>query len=128
MGQLLAAAVPRASEQERTQVAALAEEVQQLTGDTVEVAFVDQGCTGKVVAEQAVQHGIQLEVVRLLQAKRGFVLRPRRWVVERSFAWLSRVRRLASDDEGLPTTRRGMPFLAFAILMLHRAVAVATRA
>lgn len=126
MGQLLAAAVTPASDQERTQVAALAEEVQQLTGDTVEVAFVDQGYTGKVVAEQAAKHGIKLEVVSLREAKRGFVLLPRRWVVERSFAWLSRFRRLARDYERLPTTLRGMHFLAFACLMLKNAAAMAT--
>jgi transposase len=128
MGQLLAAAVTPASEQERTQVAALAAEVQQLTGDSVEVAFVDQGYTGRAVADEAAAHGIRLEVVGLPEAKRGFVLLPRRWVVERSFAWLSRFRRLARDYERLPATLRGMHFLAFAILMLHRAVSVATSA
>ena len=128
MGQLRAAAVTPASDQERTQVAALAAEVQRLTGDSVEVAFVDQGYTGRAVAAEAAAHGIQLEVVSLPEAKRGFVLLPRRWVVERSFAWLSRFRRLARDYERLPTTLRGMHFLAFAILMLHRAVAVATSA
>jgi transposase len=53
----------------------------------VEIAFVDQGYTGDIPAEVAKEHGIQLEVIKLLQAKRGFVLLPRRWVVERSFAW-----------------------------------------
>jgi transposase len=124
LGQLLAAKVTPASEQERTQVATLAAEVQQLTGDTVEVAFVDQGYTGQAVAGEAATHGIQLEVVSLPGAKRGFVLLPRRWVVERSFAWLSRFRRLARDYERLPTTLEGMHFLAFACLLLHRAVDV----
>jgi transposase len=58
----------------------------------------------------------------LSDAKRGFVLLSRRWVVERSFAWLSRFRRLARDYERLPETRRGLHFLAFAILMVHRFV------
>lgn len=125
LGQLLAAKVTPASEQERTQVARLAEEVQALTGHTVEVAFVDQGYTGQAVAGEAATHGIQLEVVSLPEAKRGFVLLPRRWVVERSFAWLSRFRRLARDYERLPATLEGMHFLAFACLLLHRAVDVA---
>ena len=47
-------------------------------------------------------HGIRLEVVKLPEAKRGFVLLPRRWVVERSFAWATRFRRLARDYERLP--------------------------
>ncbi len=47
--------------------------------------------------ETAAQHGIQLEVVRYTKAKRDFVLLPRRWVVERSFAWAARFRCLARD-------------------------------
>jgi len=71
---------------DRAQVAALAKEVLQVTGHTVELAYVDQGYTGPNAAEAAEQHGIQLEVVKYPMAKRGFVLLPKRWVVERSFA------------------------------------------
>ncbi len=53
----------------------------------VEVACVDAGYTGEQPAQDAAAHGIHLEVVKLPEAKRGFVLLPRRWVVERSFAW-----------------------------------------
>jgi transposase len=67
-------------------------------------------------------HGIHLEVVKLLEAKRGFVLLPRRWVVERSFAWAARFRRLSRDYERLPETLAGFHFLAFVILMLKRLV------
>ena len=126
LGELLVAKATAASASERAQVAELAGEVQAVTGASVEVAFVDQGYTGRAVAAEAAAAGIQLEVVGLPEAKRGFVLLPRRWVVERSFAWLSRFRRLARDYERLPTTLEGMHFLAFACLMLHRAVAVAT--
>lgn len=58
----------------------------------MKVAFVDQGYTGQIPAAQAAAHGVQLMVVKLEEAKRGFVLLPRRWVVERSFAWASRFR------------------------------------
>ena len=68
------------------------------------------------------QHGIRLEVVKLPTAKRGFVLLPRRWVVERSFAWMARFRRLARDYERLAETLAGLHFVAFAILMAHRFV------
>ena len=61
-----------------------------------------------------------LEVVKHHEAKRGFVLLPRRWVVERSFAWTARLRRLARDYERLPTTLAGLHFIAFACLMLTR--------
>jgi transposase len=88
----------------------------------VELAFVDQGYTGDQPAEDAAQHGIQLEVIKLSETKKGFVLLPRRWVVERSFAWAARFRRLARDYERLPETLAGLHFLAFAILMLKRFV------
>jgi transposase len=122
LGHLLAARVTPANEQERARVAALAEEVQRVTGNTVEVALVDPGYTGPDPAEAAADHGIDPVVVRLPEAKRGFVLLPRRWVVERSFAWATRFRRLAKDYERLPETVVGLHFVAFACLMLHRAL------
>src|SRR5215218_2482664 len=124
LGHLLAARVTPANEQERAQVAALAEAVQEVTGNTVEVAFVDQGYTGDDPAAAAEEHGIELVVGSLPEAKRGFVLLPRRWVVERSFAWATRFRRLAKDYERLPETVVGLHFVAFACLMLHRAISL----
>ena len=67
---------------------------------------------------------MRLEVVKHLRAKKGFVLLPRRWVVERSFAWATRFRRLAKDHERLPETVAGLNFVAFACLFLDRAIAV----
>jgi transposase len=121
LGHLLAMSVTPANEQERSQVAALAEAVQEVTGEHVELAYVDQGYTGEAPAEAAKQQGIDLEVVKLPEAKRGFVLLPRRWVVERSFAWASRFRRLAKDYERLPETLIGLHFVAFVCLLLHKA-------
>lgn len=122
LGHLLALHVTAADEQDRAQVGQLAQQVQDLTGQTVEVAFVDQGYTGDQSAQDAAQHGIRLEVVKLPDVKRGFVLLPRRWVVERSFAWLARFRRLARDYERLPDVLAGLHFLAFALLLLNRFV------
>jgi transposase len=127
LGHLLALVVTSADEQDRAQVAELAERVQEATGESVELAFVDQGYTGEAAAEEAAAHGLRLEVVKLPEAKRGFVLLPRRWVVERSFAWAARFRRLARDYERLPETLAGLHFLAFAILMLKRLVEVLTQ-
>ncbi len=124
LGHLLALRVTPADAQDRAQVGALVAAVQDVTGASVEVAFVDQGYTGERPAEVATEHGIRLEVVKLPEAKRGFVLLPRRWVVERSFAWATRFRRLAKDDEGLPEMVAGLHFVAFACLMLHRLVTV----
>jgi transposase len=122
LGQLLAAIVTPANEQERAQVAELAEKVKDATGESVEIAFVDQGYTGDQAASAAAEHGIRLEVVKLPTAKHGFVLLPRRWVVERSFAWMARFRRLARDYERLSETLAGLHFVAFAMLMAHRFV------
>jgi len=118
LGHLLALKVTAANEQDRAQVEALAQAVQHVTGDHVELAYVDQGYTGETPAAAATQHGIKLEVVKHPKAKRGFVLLPRRWVVERSFAWAGRFRRLARDYERLATTLAGYHWLAFALLML----------
>ncbi len=124
LGHRLALQVTPANAQDRNQVGAVATAVQEATGATVELAFVDQGYTGEAPAAAAQEQGIQLEVVKLPEAKRGFVLLPRRWVVERSFAWATRCRRLAKDYERLPETVVGLHFVAFACLMLHRLVNV----
>ena len=110
-----------AKEQDRAQVGRLAEAVQQATGRSVTLAYVDQGYTGQVPREAAAEHGIALEVVKHTEAKRGFVLLPRRWVVERSFAWVSRFRRMARDYERLPETLAGLHVAAFVVVMLAQA-------
>ena len=114
LGYLLALHVTSANQQDREQVAELAEQVQEATGDNVEVAFVDQGYTGDRALDAARSAGIDLIVVKLPEAKRGFVLLPRRWVVERSFGWMARFRRLSRDYERLTETLAGFHFLAFA--------------
>jgi transposase len=102
LGHLLALHVTAADEQDWGQVEKLAEQVQQITGESVELAYVDQGYTGEHAAESAQKHGIWLEVVKHTEAKRGFVLLPRRWVVERSFAWAARFQ-IASGNPVLVT-------------------------
>ena len=121
LGHLLALKVTPANEQERDQVDQLAQEIQEVTDESVNLAYVDQGYTGERAAEAARAHGIKLVVVKLPGAKRGFVLLPRRWVVERSFGWAARFRRLAKDYERLPTTLAGMHLVVFLGLMLARA-------
>jgi transposase len=131
LGHLLAVRVTPANEGDRAQVEQLAQAVQDATGHNVQVAYVaqvayvDAGYTGEQASEAAGQEGIRLEVVKLADAKRGFILLPRRWVVERSFAWATRFRRLARDYERLPETLAGLHFVAFAILMAARFVQLA---
>jgi transposase len=121
LGHLLALHVTPADEQDRDQVAVLTEAVQGVTGESVELAYVDQGYTGDDPEGDAASYGIHLEVVRLPEVKRGFVLLPRRWVVERSFGWMARFRRLARDYERLTETLRGLHYVAFSFLMLRKA-------
>lgn len=113
LGHLLALVVTPADEQDRAQVAQLAEAPQDVTGETVELAYVDQGYTADEPAAAAAARGLRLTVIKLPEAKRGFVLLPRRWVVERGFARAARFRRLARDYERLATLVR-LHFLAFA--------------
>ena len=120
LGHLLTLLVTPANEQDREQVGELAQRVQEVTGQSVEVAFVDQAYTGDAPAEVAASQGMQLVVIKLPEAKHGFVLLPRRWVVERSFAWVARFRRLARDYERLPATVAALHLVAFTCLMLHQ--------
>jgi len=118
LGHLLAVAITPANEQERAQVDQLCQQVQEATEQSVQTAFVDQGYTGQNAAEQAQAHAIELVVVQLSEAKKGFVLLPRRWVVERTFAWLGRFRRLARDYERLSQNLAAYHWLAAVSLML----------
>jgi len=68
----------------------------------------------------AQEQGIRLVVVQRPEGSRGFVLLPKRWVVERSFAWASRFRRLARDYERLPAMLAGLYFAAFVCLLLPK--------
>jgi transposase len=120
MGTLLALAVTPANEAERRQVAALAQQVQEVTGGRVEVLYADAAYTGDETAVAAEEQGMCLVVVKRPEASKGFVLLPQRWVVERSFAWASRFRRLTRDYERLPATLIGLHFAAFVCLLLPK--------
>jgi len=120
LGHLLALHVSPADLQERDFAAGLAEAVQEVTGGTVKVAFVDQGDTGEATATDVAEQGVELIVVKHTEAKKGFVLLPRRWVVERTFGWLGRFRRLTRDYERLPETLAAWHWVAFIALMLGR--------
>ena len=126
IGNLLALLVTPANEQERAQVYELSEQVQEVTGASVKTAFVDQDYTGDDAHKDAQENGIKLEVVKRPEGTKGFVLLPRRWVVERSFGWMARFRRLSRDFERLPEVLAGFHFIALAILMVKRVVALIT--
>ncbi len=64
--------------------------------------------------------GLALVIVRRVAGATGFVVQPRRWVVERTLGWLGRWRRLSKDYEELPEVSEAMVTLAMIRLMLHR--------
>jgi transposase len=124
LGQLLVIHVTPANAQDRDQVETLAAAMQAATGETVTLAYVDQGYTGARPRAAAAAHGIDLMVVKLPDVKRGFVLLPRRWVVERDVGWMSRFRRLARDHERLAEMLNGFHLIAFATLMWQQALPI----
>ena len=104
----------------------LTEQVQAVTEGAVQKVFADGGYTGDKAAQAAKENGVELEIVKLSEAVRGFVVLPKRGIVERSFAWKTRFRRLVRDYERLPETVAGLHFLAFAVLMAARLLATQT--
>ncbi len=121
LGHVLALHVTPANVDDRAEVERLVDAVQDATAGSVEVAFADQGYNGERAEAAAKAHGIELVIVRLPEAKKGFVLLPTRWVAERSLAWTTRFRRLVRDYERYASTLAGLHFVALACLMLKQA-------
>lgn len=111
LGHLLALHVTPVNDQDRRDVAQLVTAVQEGTGETITVARVDQGYTGAVPLAAAAAQGIALEVVKLPAAKRDF-------------GYMSRFRRLASDQDRLTEVFKGSPLLAFTMLMWNQALPI----
>ena len=84
--------------------------------------WVDGGYQAGVVAWARAELGYALEVVARPAGTKGFAVQPRRWVVERSFAWLGRHRRLSKDYEAKAATSEAMIWAAFGGTMLRRLV------
>ena len=124
LGHLLPVLITLADEQERAQVQYLCEDVKQAVGHTVQLAWADQGYTGEAASKAAQDNSIELQIVKLPEAKKGFVLWPRRGVVEGSVGWMARFRRLSRDYEQLVEVLGGLHFLVFAVLMLPAAARV----
>lgn len=125
LGHFLAVHVTPANADDRAEVGQMAKAIQAATDQSVEVAFLDQGYTGDRPARAAQEHGIELEVIKLDEAKRGFILLPRRWVVERSFAWATRFKRLVKDYERCAQTLADLHLIAFVCLMSKKAIQLA---
>jgi len=87
---------------------------------SVRHVFADGGYRGQLVAVAKSAWGIVVEVVRKPPDQQGFAVLPRRWVVERTFSWLMRFRRLARDYERLPATHEAIVKWAMVAIMLNR--------
>lgn len=87
---------------------------------SVRHVFADGGYRGQLVAVAKSAWGIVVEVVRKPGDQIGFAVLPRRWVVERTFSWLMRHRRLARDYERLPATHEAIVKWAMVAIMLNR--------
>jgi len=85
----------------------------------LKLVWADQGYTGDLEDLCEFAYGWQLEVVKRDPRKR-FTLLPRRWVVERTFAWLSTFRRLTRDFEQLTAVSEAWTYIAMARLLLRR--------
>ena len=101
--------------------------MQVATGESVDLAYVDQGYTGERAAAAAREHGIELEVVKLPEAKRGFVLLPRRWVVERTHGWMNGYGKLRRCTERCRQVVDFYLFLAAAVVVIRQLIQRARR-
>ena len=124
IGLLLAVLVTASSVQDGTAGQLL---LTRITADhpTLLKAWADMGYKNTVV-EHGASLGIDVEIVRRDPTTRGFVIQPRRWVVERTFGWLMNHRRLARDYEALPARSEAMIHLAMINLMTRRLTGEAT--
>lgn len=85
----------------------------------IQAIFLDGGYTGKLLQWGKQMFGWTLSVVKRTDQD-SFKVLPKRWIVERSFAWLERNRRLSKDHEVLPSTSETMIYIAFVHLLLKR--------
>jgi transposase len=119
IGLLLVVIVSAASVQDRDGGRCILKALHRAFG-SVRHVFADGGYRGRLVATAKSAWRITVEVVKKPPDQRGFAVLPRRWVVERTFSWLMRFRRLARDYERLPATHEAVVKWAMVAIMLNR--------
>jgi transposase len=125
LGLITALVVTPADVQDRDVIASLTKAARQMF-PTIEKVVADGGYQGPATAAAVLaEAGIPLEIVKRSDTAKGFVLLPKRWIVERTFGWLGRCRRLAKDFENLTRTHMAFIVLAMIRLMLRRIVRLA---
>jgi putative transposase len=86
----------------------------------LELIWADGGYRGELIAWVRRKLGWELSIVQRTDGQKGFVLLPRRWVVERTFSWLNRCRRLSKDYERLPQSSEAFIYVAMIRLMVRK--------
>jgi putative transposase len=121
MGLVLVVLVHKASLSERAGAKLLLQRALLKGFERLLLIWADGGYDGQPMVQGVAQVcGWVFEVIKRSDKVQGFVLLPRRWVVERTFAWLGRFRRLSKDYEVLPKTSQAMIYAAMVRLMLSR--------
>ena len=121
LGNLLGVVVSAANVQDREGAMALIATLTHMVQLRLQKIWADGGYTGeKLLNWLHDQFGILLEIVKRADTLQGFLVLPKRWVVERTFAWLGRFRRLSKDYEHCTRSSEGMVYLASIHTMLKR--------
>jgi len=121
LGLLLVVAVTAADVGDRTGARLLAGGLRRERFARLLTWFADAGYAGQPLTDWLRSFGgWALEIVRGLKDQDGFVVQPRRWIVERTFGWLNRYRRLSKDYEVYPETSEVMILIAMTHLMVRR--------
>jgi len=122
LGLMLKVVVTAGNVQDRDGAKSLLEEIK-TEKDVIkrlELIWADGGYRGELIAWVEETLGWKLEIVEKPKDQIGFQVLPKRWIVERTFAWLVRQRRLARDYERLPETSESFIYVAMIRLMLRR--------
>jgi len=119
LGLLLAVVVHAASVQDRDGAKLVLVKLVGAFG-RLQLIWADGGYAGQLVAWAKELAGWTLEIVKRPDGAHGFEVLPKRWIVERTFGWLGRYRRLSKDYEELPAVSEGFVYVAMIHLMLRR--------
>jgi len=119
LGLLLEVVVTAGSVQDRDGAKSLLEKisVEEESIKRLELIWADGGYRGELIAWVEERLGVKLEIVEKPKDTNGFQVFPKRRIVERTFAWLVRQRRLARDYEGLPETSEALIYVAMIRLL-----------
>ena len=120
MGLILAVVVHSAGIQDRDGAKAVLDRIKKEHPQRLELVWADGGYAGKLIEWVKKECGLVLEIVKRSDDVKGFKLLPRRWVVERTFAWLGRFRRMSKDYEFNTSTSEAMIHLAMINIMTRR--------